>query len=393
MTKIDEDKQYIYEYVNEEIILHDLSGPYLTKHLITYLGNKRKLLTFINDTIVDIKHKLKKKKITSFDGFSGSGCVSRLLKYHSTELYSNDLELYCKVINETYLSNPTKKDIQNINKYIDEFNNIEEKEYIKGNISDFYSPKDDKNIQEGERVFYTNQNAQIIDTIRKKINNIPKKYQNYILSQLLIKSSIHVNTSGVFRGFHKKLNNIGHFGGEKETDIKRITEKIIIDKPIFSTEKIKCNSKVFQKDINELIKDTNKLPDVDITYYDPPYNQHPYASNYFMLNVIAENEEITNNTKMSKVSGIVEGWNKSNYNYKKSAKKSFEELIENTRSKFIIISYNNEGIITEKEFIEVLSKYKYEKKEKEYISYRGSRNFNNRNKTVKEILWIIDKRK
>ena len=26
---------------------------------------------------------------------------------------------------------------------------------------------------------------------------------------------------------------------------------------------------------------------VDIAYLDPPYNQHPYGSNYFMLNLIA----------------------------------------------------------------------------------------------------------
>jgi adenine-specific DNA-methyltransferase len=381
----------IYEYVNDEIILHNLSMPYLTKHLITYLGNKRKLLPFINETLIYVKQKLNKDLVSTFDGFSGSGCVSRLLKFHSTNLYSNDLEKYCEVINNTYLQNPNKKDIQKIKKIIKDMNNIEEKDYIKGNISKFYSPKDDKDIKEDERVFYTNQNSQIIDTIRSKINKLEKKYQNYILSQLLIKSSIHVNTSGIFRGFHKK-NNIGHFGGEKETDLKRITKKIVLDEPIFSNQNHKCNIKVFKKDVNKLICNKEELPEVDITYYDPPYNQHPYASNYFMLNVIAEDKEITDDTKKSKVSGIIEGWNKSEYNYKKSAKKSFQELIKNTRSKFIIISYNNEGIINEKEFIEILSKYKYEKREKEYISYRGSRNFSDRNKTVKEILWIVDKR-
>ncbi|WP_436404851.1 DNA adenine methylase [Campylobacter jejuni] len=25
----------------------------------------------------------------------------------------------------------------------------------------------------------------------------------------------------------------------------------------------------------------------DVVYLDPPYNQHPYSSNYFMLNLIA----------------------------------------------------------------------------------------------------------
>ena len=37
----------------------------------------------------------------------------------------------------------------------------------------------------------------------------------------------------------------------------------------------------YNEDINILI---DKLPDnFDLVYLDPPYNQHPYGSNYFML--------------------------------------------------------------------------------------------------------------
>ena len=63
--------------------LTNLSQPFLTEQIITYLGNKRKLLGKIDSVIKDIKYKLDKKYINSFDGFSGSGVVSRLLKLHS----------------------------------------------------------------------------------------------------------------------------------------------------------------------------------------------------------------------------------------------------------------------------------------------------------------------
>src|SRR5689334_19693144 len=65
----------------------NFKSNYLTNHLITYIGNKRKLLPFINDVVNDIKKKLDKEKISIFDGFSGSGSVARLFKYHATELY------------------------------------------------------------------------------------------------------------------------------------------------------------------------------------------------------------------------------------------------------------------------------------------------------------------
>ena len=39
----------------------------------------------------------------------------------------------------------------------------------------------------------------------------------------------------------------------------------------------------FVKIQNELVKE---IEPVDLAYFDPPYNQHPYGSNYFMLNII-----------------------------------------------------------------------------------------------------------
>jgi len=56
---------------------------------------------------------------------------------------------------------------------------------------------------------------------------------------------------------------------------------------------------------------------VDLIYLDPPYNQHPYGSNYFMLNLICTNERPHT---LSKVSGIPGDWNKSQYNYKNKIK-------------------------------------------------------------------------
>lgn len=371
----------------------DLKSDYLTKHLYNYMGNKRALLDFINETVEEIKKEIGKEKVKCLDGFSGSGCVARLLKYHSTELYVNDLEKYSQIINEAYLSDPTEEEKVKINEYIDKMNEI--KEYKKGIISNFYSPKDDKNIKMGERVFYTNENSQIIDTIRDYIDKMPEKYRNYILAQVLIKASIHVNTAGVFKGFYKgKKTKIGKFGGDGENALTRIKGKIILDYPIYSEIEHENKVNIYNKDINELIKE---LPKVDIAYYDPPYNGHPYGSNYFMLNLIIDNKNITNED-ISEVSGIKKDWKHSNYNKRISAEVSFKNLLKYTNSEFILISYNNEGIIKEEDWIGILDyfkeKYNYQwsKKIKEYNTYRGSRNLKNRSNKVNEIIWIIDKR-
>ena len=73
---------------------------YLTEQLITYIGNKRKLLSFIENPLMEVKTQLGKDKLSIIDGFAGSGVVSRFFKKHSSNLYTNDLEDYVHTINK-----------------------------------------------------------------------------------------------------------------------------------------------------------------------------------------------------------------------------------------------------------------------------------------------------
>ena len=50
-------------------------------------------------------------------------------------------------------------------------------------------------------------------------------------------------------------------------------------------------------------------------------------------------------------------WIASAYNSSSNAVNVFEDLIKNTRAKFILISYNNKGIISEEKMKEILDKY------------------------------------
>jgi len=386
-------KNYIMKLVQSNMGLSDrdseinFKDPYFTTQLITYIGNKRRLLPFINHGIEKVKKALGKDKIISFDGFAGSGVVSRLLKSHSDKLWSNDLEYYCEIINKCYLSNKSDVDLDWLKekiKWLNE-NRLIGDEGI-GFIEKNYAPKDDNNVQSGERVFYTNQNAKIIDNIKRLINqNIEKEKRYLLLAPLLIKASVHTNTSGVFKGFHKK-DGVGHFGGRGENALFRIKREISLDLPIFSEDN--CQTTILRDDLNHLVK-SGSLPEFDLAYYDPPYNQHPYGSNYFMLNIIANGKEAK---IQNGVSGIIEDWNRSNYNKREQAIVAMDDLIANTPAKYILISYNDEGIIPIQVFKDILNKYgTYELMYEKYNTYRGSRNLKDRNIKVNELLWILNK--
>jgi adenine-specific DNA-methyltransferase len=365
--------------------LHE-DEKYLTEQIITYIGNKRSLLQFIAKGIQIVQKRLNKNKLSIFDVFSGSGIAARHFKQYSKLLLVNDLEKYSKITNECYLSNKDEINISRLKKIYDELiYNIANISLSAGIIAKLYSPEDDNNIKHGERVFYTRGNAMYIDTMRNLIEGVNNDYKKYFLAPLLSEASVHSNTSGVFKGFYKnKETGIGQFGGSNSDALFRIKGEIALPFPVFSN--FSCETIVYNGDSNEIIKEA---PEVDVAYLDPPYNQHPYGSNYFMLNLILENKYPEN---MSRVSGIPDNWNRSSYNKKQFALNSLTELVLGIKAKYALISFNSEGFITLDEMKNMLQKIgKVEILETAYNTFRGCRNLANRDIHVREYLYLLEK--
>ena len=361
---------------------------FVNQTMLTCLGNKRKLVENIFDIVKEVSVGLSKEKLNIFDGFSGSSVVSRKLSFLADNLYINDMEKYAFFMGKCFLQTPDSTTQERIRFHINKMNQLAEQgPFIEGIISNLYSPKNTKDIQEEERCFYTRENALIIDTLRKYIeDNVEPELEVYCLVPLLTKASIHTNTAGVFKGFYKKGTK-GCFGGAGEFALSRIMKPIRIDMPIWNQES-HFTTHCYNGDINDVI---TQLPDnFDVIYLDPPYNQHPYGSNYFMLNVIIENKEPQN---ISKVSGIPSNWNKSNYNKRINAIKSMKHLLENAtkKTKYVLLSYNNEGIINMDDWKDIFKDYKVKKYEIDYNTYKGSRNLANRSKKVVEIMYLISR--
>jgi adenine-specific DNA-methyltransferase len=362
------------------------NNDYLTKQIITYIGNKRSLLHFIDAGIRKVQRKLGKNKLHMFDVFSGSGIVARYFKQYSDLLLVNDLEAYAKITSECYLSNKNDVDLNLLRSlYAGLSETITNSPFISGIVTELYAPKDDKNIQKGERVFYTRRNAMYIDTMRGLIDALPQAYQTYFLAPLLSEASIHSNTSGVFKGFYKnRETGIGQFGGIKQSALLRIKGDIALPFPVFSN--FSADVIVYNGDANVVIKEA---PEVDLAYVDPPYNQHPYGSNYFMLNLILENKYPE---QTSEISGIPENWKRSAYNKKRFAYKALTDLVTNIKAKYVLISFNSEGFISLNEMKGMLTGIgEVEVLETRYTTFRGCRNLANRDIHVTEYLYLLKK--
>lgn len=370
---------YILELANE-------SEEYLSKQLITYLGNKRALLEFIGNGLDIVRRRLNKKRIHSFDVFSGSGVVARYLKKFSDRIVVNDIEKYSYVINKCYLSNINEVDLDQIDYWYSFLSdNLVDDQLVPGFITELYSPKDINNIQVGERCFYTPRNAMYLDTARSLINSVPEHIQHFFLGPLLSETSVHANTSGVFKGFYKNsMTGKGQFGGNNKDALLRILGDIKVEKPVFS--RFHSDAEIYRDDSNILAEQINGI---DVAYIDPPYNQHPYGSNYFMLNLLVDYEKPV---AISNVSGIPEDWYRSAFNKKQHAYNALSDLVKKLDAKFLLISFNSEGFIGLYDMLDILKKVgKTEVLETKYNTFRGSRNLVDREIHIKEYLYLVEK--
>ena len=366
------------------------SDTFTYQSMLTCIGNKRKLIPHIFEIVDNLRNRLQKPKLAIMDAFTGSGVVIRGLMSLCDQVYTNDLEQYAHIMSRCFLETPTTEVQARIAAHIDEMNRVAATGpyRLDGPISRLYAPQNTDDIKVGERCFYTRENALIIDTLRQYIaDSVEPDIQNYLLAPLLIKASIHTNTAGVFKGFYKD-GELGCFGGKGKNALSRIMNPIRVEIPTWSStivSKVQCCC----GDIGDVIK-TQIPPTLDVIYLDPPYNQHPYGSNYFMLNVIIENREPI---ALSRVSGIPTNWNKSAYNSRKTAVNAMRELLENATSKsvFVVLSYNNEGIIEAEDWTQLFEPYVVEKREIDYDTFKGSRNLQNRSNKVVEIMYIISK--
>ena len=364
------------------------SFEYLSQQIITYIGNKRTFLGEIGSAVNQVKQRLGKQQLRIFDAFSGSGIVSRFFKAHASLLISNDIEDYTKVISNCYLSNKSTVDMKELSDIIDDHNmRVETVNYPRGFIEELYAPQNESAITNQDRVFYTRNNAKRLDNYRRMLDeDVPDRLREFVLAPLICKASVHSNTAGVFKGFYKNRNTgIGQFGGTGSDALERIKATIQLELPILS--EFECDYQVLQEDTNRVAQ---RLHDLDLVYIDPPYNQHPYGSNYFMLNLLVNYERPD---RISRVSGIPTDWRRSGYNVKTGAAYLLRQLLDTLDTRFILVSFNDEGFIRPDEMRMMLARIgKVDEMEKPYNVFRGSRNFRNRSIHVTERLFLVERR-
>lgn len=359
---------------------------FLSRQLITYIGNKRGLGKHLARAVGTVRERVGGRKLRTVDLFSGTGFVARYLKHQSSRVVANDLELYSYETNRCFLTNRDDAPLPAVEEVITRLNSEADRGASHpGFFAELYSPADDQDIQPGERAFYTNDNARRLDFFAQEVGALPESIRHLVLGPLLSKASMHANTSGVFKGFYKdKHTGIGKFGGAAGDALKRILEPIRLEVPVLS--RFSTESNVTQAEASDALRG---LEEQDLIYLDPPYNQHPYGSNYFMLNLVSRYERPAD---FSPVSGIPTNWNRSGYNVRKRAFPLLADVIDKAPARFVLVSFNAEGYISTDELRSEMERHgRVEEVVIPYNTFRGSRNLRDRDVHVNEHLFLLDR--
>lgn len=334
-----------------------------------YSGSKRRFLDWIWAHVEDLKFE------SVLDVFGGTGSVSLLFKFHGKRVFYNDLLNFNQIIGTALIENSkTKVSEDDLNKVVT-FHGKDYPDFIKREFKD---------------IFFLDEENAWLDKIVTNISQIKDRYKRAILMASLFQACLAKRPFNLFHraNLYIRTNSVKRSFGNKTTWERAFPELLVryvneYNKAIFSNGKK-----------NKVIGgyDAISAPNgVDLVYMDPPYlpadstRGTNYLTFYHFLEGLSDYKDWHNkiNHSQGKCKTMADTGGIRHFTKKTEIHTSFMKLIENFQNNIIVLSYQNEGIPSKEEIIEIIRRYKKKIRvfEKEH-RYALSR------KTKKELLFI-----
>ena len=268
-----------------------------------YLGNKYRLLPFITKVIQENCPGIR----SIADIFAGTGAVASA--FTDKTILTND-NMYSNYLCHLAWFGTENVDLHKIHEYVEYYNKCtpSEDNYMSLNFSGTY---------------FNEESCRKIGFIRE---DIEKEYSEGRINQ----RERAVLVASLLYGMDKIANTCGHYDAyRKGADLSAVLKLSIPD----VSNNLDCHNQCFNIDANELVKNIQ----ADLVYIDPPYNSRQYCDIYHLLENVARWEKPS-------LHGVAKKMDRDNLKSRyctTQATDAFEDLIKNTNSKYILLSYNN----------------------------------------------------
>ena len=294
-----------------------------------FMGSKSKLLSeiwsvasqFQFDTVVDL--------------FAGSGIVGYMFKAQGKSVISNDY----MAMSATF----AKAMIENNEKTL----SIKEAErlLVPSKESDHFVA----NTFHG--LYYTDEENDLIDTLRMNIAAIKDPYLHALAMTALIRACTKKRPRGIFTYTGDRYND-GRKDLKKSFSQQFIEAVQAVNRAVFDNGKV---NKAKHGDAMEL-----KVGVPDLVYIDPPYysplSDNEYVRRYHFVEGLARDwkgVEIQQNTLTKKFKSYP-----TPFSTRKGAADAFDQLFKKLKDSILIVSYSSNSLPTQDEMVAMMAKYK-----------------------------------
>jgi len=306
---------------------------------IKYAGSKLKILPYIFDMISEIKVD------NVLDGFSGSTRVSQALAQAGFQTTSSDISVWSETLASAYLLN-TKKPAE-YKQLIDHLNSIQ-------GYEGWFSAHYGGTLENTEKRPFQLKNTKKLDAIREEIDrlNLDTVTKSVALTSLILALDAVDST-------------LGHYAAYLADWSPRSHNDIHLKVPMLFQNK--RENTVLRGDIFDTVKGRT----YDLAYFDPPYGSNNekmppsrvrYNSYYHIWTSVILNDQPKLFGKVNRredsrdgvAASIFEEFRKDD-NGQFIALQAIRKLINDTNSRYILLSYSSGGRATKEELFDIIN--------------------------------------
>jgi adenine-specific DNA-methyltransferase len=291
--------------------------------MIKYLGSKRKLVPDILEQI-----KVQDGVTRVCDLFTGTTRVAQACKRAGLYVAANDLASYSAVMAGAYIAtDATELDVNRLQRLLDHLNALPG-EY--GYITRMFC--------EEARYFHPKNGARI-DAIRAEIDrlDISAQDRSILLTSLLLAADRVDSTTGLQMAYLKQWAPRAH------NDLLMCLPDLIAGP-----------GEAHHQDAIAFARSGGTL-EADLTYIDPPYNQHSFAGNYHVWETLVRNDQPESYgiaRKRVDIRGTRNPWNS-----KPRFRQTLMSLLAAVESRYMLMSFSNEGFVSSAELELLLQEF------------------------------------
>ena len=294
-----------------------------------FMGSKSKLLSEIWSVVSQFNVN------TVVDLFSGSGVVGYMLKAQGKAVVSNDYMAMSATFTKAMIENNT------VTLPLEEAKEL----LVAHKESDHFVTTTFKGL------YYSDEENDLIDTLRTNIAAMRDQYKQAIAMTSLIRACLKKRPRGIF-------TYTGHRYDDGRQDLKKSLSQQFLE----SVEAV--NKSIFDNGKSNFSKHGDamdlKVENADLVYIDPPYysplSDNEYVRRYHFVEGLARDwkgVEIQEHTQTKKFKSYP-----TPFSTRKGAADAFDKLFKKFANSILVVSYSSNSQPTQDEMVAIMAKYK-----------------------------------